>query len=87
MKEDNRLLKEELSELKSGVMTAVSEPKVVNNYNNIIVLLNQKCGDAIGINDFAKEIAMSLEDVNYALENGKARGIENIIRKKFDELV
>lgn len=86
LKEDNRLLKEELSELKSGVMTAVSEPKVVNNYNNIIVLLNQKCGDAIGINDFAKEIAMSLEDVNYALENGKARGIENIIRKKFDEL-
>ena len=85
-KELNKALKEELSELKSGVMTAVSEPKVVNNYNNIIVLLNQKCGDAIGINDFAKEIAMSLEDVNYALENGKARGIENIIRKKFDEL-
>ena len=29
---------------------------------------------------------MSLEDVNYALENGKVKGIENIIRKKFDEL-
>ena len=84
--EDNKLLKEKLDQLESGVMTAVSEPKVVNNYNNIIVLLNQKCGDAIGIDDFAKEIAMSLDDVSYALENGKARGIENIIRKKFDEL-
>ena len=79
-------VKEKLDQLESGVMTAVSEPKVVNNYNNIIVLLNQKCGDAIGIDDFAKEIAMSLDDVSYALENGKAKGIENIIRKKFDEL-
>ena len=27
-----------------------------------------------------------LEDVNYALENGKVKGIENIIQKKFAEL-
>ena len=84
--EDNILLKEEINQLKSGVMTAVSEPKVVNNYNNIIVLLNQKCGNAVAIDDFAKEIAMSLDDVSYALENGKVKGIENIIKKRFDEL-
>ena len=86
LKEDNKLLKEKLSELESGIMDAVSEPKVVNNYNNIIVLLNQKCGNAVAIDDFAKQIAMSLEDVSYALENGKAKGIENIIRKRFEEL-
>ena len=86
LKQDNNLLKEEIKQLKSGVMEAVSEPKVVNNYNNIIVLLNQKCGNAVAIDDFAKGIAMSLEDVSYALENGKAKGIENIIRKKFEEL-
>ena len=84
--EDNKLLKEEIDQLKSGVLEAVSEPKVVNNYNNIIVLLNQKCGDAVAIDDFAKQIAMSLEDVSYALENGKVKGIENIIRKRFEEL-
>ena len=83
---NNRILCAELQDLKTGVMTAVSEPKVINNYNNIVVLLNQKCGDAIAITDFANHIAMSLEDVNYALENGKVKGIENIIRKKFDEL-
>ena len=86
LKQDNKLLKEKLNQLECGIMDAVSEPKVVNNYNNIIVLLNQKCGNAIGIDDFAKEIAMSLDDVSYALENGKAKGIENIIRKRFDEL-
>tara|TARA_A200000113_G_scaffold225540_1_gene246741 strand:+ start:120 stop:1196 length:1077 start_codon:yes stop_codon:yes gene_type:complete len=85
--EDNRMLKEKLNQLESGVMTAVSEPKTVNNYNNnIIFLLNEKCGDAVAIKDFANQIAMCLEDVDYAMENGKVKGIENIIRKKFEEL-
>jgi hypothetical protein len=79
--EDNKLLKEEIKQLKSGVMTAVSEPKTINNYNNnIIFLLNEKCGDAVAIKDFAKQIAICLEDVDYAMENGKVKGIENIIR-------
>jgi hypothetical protein len=85
--EDNRLLKEEIKQLKSGVMTAVSEPKTVNNNynnNNIIFFLNEKCGDAVAIKDFAKQIAICLEDVDYAMENGKVKGIENIIRKKFE---
>ena len=84
--QDNKVLKDKLNQLESGIMEAVSEPKVVNNYNNIIVLLNQKCGNAVAIDDFAKQIAMSLDDVSYALENGKAKGIENIIRKRFEEL-
>ena len=84
--EDNIMLKEEIKQLKTGVMTAVSEPKTVNNYNNIIFLLNEKCGDAVAIKDFAKQIAICLEDVDYAMENGKVKGIENIIRKKFEEL-
>ena len=67
-------------------MTAVSEPKTVNNYNNIVFLLNEKCSDAIAISDFAKQIVMQIEDVDYAMENGKVRGIENIIRRKFEEL-
>ena len=84
--EDNKVLKQEITELKSDVMTAVSEPKTVNNYNNIVFLLNEKCGDAVAIKDFANQIAISIEDVNYAMENGKVKGIENMIRKKFEEL-
>ena len=87
LKEDNKMLKEKLIQLESGVMTAVSEPKTINNYNNnIIFLLNEKCSDAVAIKDFANQIAMCLEDVDYAMENGKVKGIENIIRKKFEEL-
>jgi hypothetical protein len=80
--EDNKLLKEELSNLKAGVLTAVAEPKVIN----INILLNDKCGDAIAIQDFAKSLMICMEDVNFALENGKVKGIENIIQKKFNEL-
>ena len=80
--EDNKLLKEKITELESGVMTAVSEPKTVNNYNNIVFLLNEKCSDAIAISDFAKQIVMQIEDVDYAMENGKVRGIENIINNE-----
>jgi regulator of replication initiation timing len=49
LKQDNKILKEKLNQLESGVMTAVSEPKTVNNNynNNIIFLLNEKCGDAV----------------------------------------
>ena len=82
--EDNKMLKKELHQLRSGVMTAVNEPKIINN--NIIVLLNEKCGEAVAIKDFASQIAMGIEDVDYAMEYGKIKGIENIIRKKFEEL-
>jgi len=87
--QDNKLLKEKLNDqaeqlnnLKDGVLTAVAEPKVIN----INILLNDKCGDAIAIQDFAKSLMISMEDVDYALENGKVKGIENIIQKKFAEL-
>jgi len=80
--EDNKILKEKLNQLESGVLTAVAEPKVIN----INILLNEKCGDAIAIQDFAKSLMICMEDVNFALENGKVKGIENIIQKKFAEL-
>jgi len=82
----NRVLREELKTIKTDMLTAVAEPKVINNYTNINIFLNDKCGDAMAIQDFAKELIICLEDVNYALENGKVSGIENIIRKKFGEL-
>ena len=93
LKDDNKTLKEKLNEqaekltqLEAGIMTAVSEPKVINNNININIWLNEKCGEAIAIQDFAKTLMICMEDVNYALENGKVKGIENIIQKRFSEL-
>ena len=77
---------EEMDAIKSGVLTAVAEPKVVNNYNNINLFLNERCGNAIPIQEFVKDLVIGVEDVNYALENGKANGIANIIEKRIEEL-
>ena len=82
----NELLKEEMKQIKSGVLTAVAEPKVVNNYNNINLFLNERCGNAIPIQDFVKDLVIGVEDVDYALQNGKASGIANIIERRVEEL-
>lgn len=84
--ESNELLKEEMKQIKSGVLTAVAEPKVVNNYNNINLFLNERCGNAIPIQDFVKDLVIGVEDVDYALQNGKASGIANIIERRVEEL-
>jgi len=84
--ESNELLKEEMKQIKSGVLTAVAEPKVVNNYNNINLFLNERCGNAIPIQDFVKDLVIGVEDVDFALRNGKASGIANIIERRVEEL-
>jgi len=84
--ECNELLKGEMKQIKSGVLTAVAEPRVVNNYNNINLFLNERCGNAIPIQDFVRGLVIDTEDVDYALVNGKASGIANIIEKQINEL-
>ena len=77
---------EEMKSVKSGVLTAVAEPKVVNNYNNINLFLSERCGSAIPIQDFVKDLVIGVEDVDFALRNGKACGIANIIERRVEEL-
>ena len=81
--ESNELLKEEMKSIKSGVLTAVAEPKIVNNIN---FFLNERCGNAIPIQDFVRGLVIDTDDVDYALVNGKASGIANIIEKQINEL-
>jgi hypothetical protein len=65
-------------------------PKVGNNNNvnninnvnqkfNINIFLNEKCKDAININDFIKNIEISLEQLDYSKNNGLAAGLSNAI--------
>ena len=82
MDKDSSRLKDEMEQIKSGVLTAVAEPKVVN----INVFLNERCADAVPIQDFTKHLIIDVDDINYAAENGKVSGITNIIQKRFDEL-
>ena len=86
VKDDNAALKLTLDEVKTGIVTAANEPKVINNFNNINMFLNTECRDALSIGEFIRGLAVGMEDVQYALENGKVEGMVNMIRKGFEQL-
>ena len=58
----------------------------INNNININLYLNEHCKNALNIEDFVKKIQLSLEDYNFALENGYAKGVTNVLIKNIGDL-
>jgi hypothetical protein len=64
-------------------------PRIGNNNNNKIsinLVLNEKCKDAMNLEDFLKEMEVSLEDLQYTKENGYVKGLSNIMVKHLKDL-
>lgn len=61
---------------------------VTNNYNNmtINVYLNQYCKDAMNLSDFISSLKLSMEDLEYTIDNGYVKGITNIFMKRLTDL-
>jgi len=58
-----------------------------NNTNfNLNVFLNEKCKDALNINDFIESLKITLEDLDFSNKNGMVRGISNLMLKGLKEL-
>jgi hypothetical protein len=58
-----------------------------NNTNfNLNVFLNEKCKDALNINDFIESLKITLEDLDFSNKNGMVRGISNLMIKGLKEL-
>ena len=57
----------------------------INNNININLYLNEHCKNALNIEDFVKKIQLSLEDYNFALENGYAKGVTNVLIKNIED--
>lgn len=58
---------------------------MVNNSFNINVFLNEKCANAMTIQDFAKKLQLTMDDLIGAKHN-KANGIANIVVKNLEPL-
>ncbi len=58
----------------------------INNNININLYLNEHCKNALNIEDFVKKIQLSLEDYNFALENGYEKGVTNVLIKNIEDL-
>lgn len=61
---------------------------VTNNYNNmtINVYLNQYCKDAMNLSDFISSLKLSMDDLEYTIDNGYVKGIANIFMKRLTDL-
>ena len=59
-----------------------------NNTNNISInmYLNEQCKNAMNLEDFIKNITISLQDLDYSTQNGYAKGIANIFIKELEDL-
>ena len=56
-----------------------------NNNFNINLFLNEKCGDALSIQDFAKQLQLTMADLLQTKDN-KAIGLANIVVKNLEPL-
>lgn len=77
-------------ELKQKVIELM--PSVINNnYNqvnnfNLNIFLNEKCKDAISMNDFIDNIKITLENLTTTLNNGQEKGIAELIINNMNKL-
>jgi hypothetical protein len=91
LKQNNELHKQliELSKEKSIVMnncTTNGNTNNMNNHFNIQVFLNDKCKDAINIDQFIKDIQISITDLENVGNQGYVQGISDIIIKNLRTL-
>ena len=90
LKQNNELHKQliELSKEKSIVMNNcnTNSGNTQNNHFNIQVFLNDKCKDAINIDQFIKDIQISITDLENVGNQGYVQGISDIIIKNLRTL-
>jgi len=88
-KKMNILMKEN-QELRKQVTQLI--PRVGNNNNNlkqkfnINVFLNEKCKDALSMDDFIDKIEISMKNLLTTKEKGNVHGISNIIMENMNKL-
>ena len=88
----------ELKQLVMNVMEKMSQqqktieelvPKVGNNNNNqfnINVFLNEKCKDALNINDFVSKIHIGIGELDYATNQGLIEGVSDILARNLKQM-
>ena len=80
--EENKELRTEIKNLKMGNTYNNTQ----NNQFNINMFLNEKCKNAMNLEDFVEKIKLSLEDLKYTSENGYVKGISNIFIKNLNDM-
>ena len=78
----NQELREQLIELSNKPTNST----IINNKMTINLFLNQVCSGAINLSDFINKLNISHGDLNYTIDNGYVKGINNIFIKNLETL-
>ena len=78
---ENKFLKDKIAALELGTT-------INNNGDNytINMFLNDKCKNAMNLEDFVEKIKFTLEDLKYTVDNGYANGISNVFIKNLNDM-
>ena len=82
--EENKILREKISTMEFG--NTYNNNQTNNNQFNINMFLNEKCKNAMNLEDFVEKIKLSLEDLQFTKDNGYAKGISNIFIKNLNDM-
>jgi hypothetical protein len=87
---ENLELRNQLNEQHKQITEMI--PRIGNNNNtlkqkfNINVFLNEKCKDALSMDEFIEKIEISMKDLLTTREKGQVQGISNIIIENINKL-
>ena len=78
--QENKFLKEKILSLELGTTIHNGDNYTINMF------LNEKCKNAMNLEDFVEKIKFTLEDLQYTSDNGYANGISNVFIKNLKDL-
>ena len=79
----NKELRKQVSEL---IPRIGSNNNTINQKFNINLFLNEKCKDAINLDDFINKITVNLQQLDFTKKKGLAEGISNVIMENMKKL-
>jgi len=79
--QENRELKKEMKNLKITNITNNNQKTF-----NLNVFLNEHCKNAMNLEDFVRNITVSLKDLDYTTKNGYVEGMTSILTKSLGDL-
>ena len=76
----------QIGELIPRVGTTINNTSNIKQNFNINIFLNEKCKDALNMEDFIKQIQLTLDNLKLTKTNGLVEGISNIFIENMNKL-
>lgn len=86
--QENKLLREKIStlELNNTTINNTNNGTINKNKYTINMFLNEKCKDAMNLDEFVEKLKLTLDDLHYTKNNGYTKGISNIFIKSLTNM-